>query len=899
MRTRWPEGPGSGRAKRDCEHRQRRAQHIPSGHGARFRASGRLLLVLLERDRELGLLADHLANSTLSGGKVVLLRGEAGVGKSSLVREFLKQASDEAHIHVGFCDDLLTPQPLGPFWDIARSEPFLAEPIRTGDRPGVWEATLDLLSRALRPTILVIEDTQWADEATFDAIKYLGRRIARTNGLLILTFRDGEVDYNHPLRRVIGDLPPENLVRMHLDPLSRQTVAAMVEGTGLDLEEILALTDGNPLFVTEVLASGVTAVPASIRDVVLARAAKLSPEARRVLDLVSVMPGEAERMLLDEMLHPAEGHLAECGRQGLLLIDADKVSFRHELTRRVIESSLSAVDGRQLNQQVLSALSGREDPSRFVHHAMRAGDVESLLQFAPEAARAAMALESHREALAHFRTVEPHLERFAEADRAAILDDWAREEFYLGNTQSLDILDRAISLYRSRGDDLPLARALTFAIRVNEVNGRPLQAEACSTEAISILASYPPSTDLASAVSEQAWLRLMRGDDEAGGLELADQAIAIAEPLGDDLTVTRALMYKGSIGHSSGHRSSLSLVEDAYRRAVLGGHRFEEAYALVILAGLAADDRDVERAADLTQRARDTAARYEIRPLEVYAQAMYAEILVWKGNWAAAEDAATEVLGEDPHAETIAWRMLGLIQARRGRSDARAMLDRMWALAEASGELQHVDPGASALAEHMWLSGGDDPDQIMRLRGVLDRSMRSGYVWPSGALAFWMWKLGLLETVPDRVSDFYRWIVEGEWQAAADFWETRGVPYEQGLALMHGDDDARVQAVEIFETLGASAAANRVRKELVDRGVRVPRGRARSTRDHAAGLTSRQAEVLELLAEGLTNTQIADRLFVSYRTVENHVAAVLMKLDVPTRGAAVESARAQGLLTPG
>lgn len=852
--------------------------------------------MLLERDRELELLADQLAGGSSSGGKVVLLRGEAGIGKSSLVREFVEQHSDEAHVHFGFCDDLLTPQPLGPFWDVARNEPSLAEPIQKGDRPGVWEATLDLLSRSLRPTILVIEDTQWADEATLDAIKYLGRRIARTNGLLLLTYRDGEVDHNHPLRRVIGELPPQNLVRMHLGGLSRQTVASMVEDTGLDLEEVLALTDGNPLFVTEVLASGVGTVPASVQDSVLARAAKLSSGARRVLDLVSVIPGEAGRTLIDDILDPTQEHLNECARQGLLRIADHTVSFHHELTRRVIESSLSAVDGRRLNQQVLAALSGREDPSRFVHHAVQADDVESIIEFAPRAARAAMLLESHREALAHFRTLEPYLERFAAAERAALLDDWAREEFYLDNTESLDILDRAINLHRAGGDDIPLARALTFAVRVNEVNGRPDQAEACSLEAVTILESYPPNADLALAVSQQAWLRLMRGDDEAGGIELADRAIAIAEPIGDDLTVTRALMYKGSIGHSSGHRSSFSLVEEAHRRAELGGHRFEEAYALINMAGLSADIRDVERAADLAQRARDTAARYEIRPLEIYAQAMYSEILVWKGDWAAAEDAATEVLGTHPHSEIIAWRMLGLIQARRGRSEARAMLDRMWSLAEASGELQHVDPGAAVLAEHMWLTGEDDLDQVMRLQGVLDRSMRSGFVWPSGALAFWMWKLGLLEAVPDRISDFYRWIIEGEWQAAAEFWEARGVPYERGLALMHGDDDARIQAIEIFETLGASVAANRVRRELLDRGVRVSRGRARSTRDHAAGLTSRQAEVLELLAEGLNNTEIADRLFVSYRTVESHVAAVLMKLDVSSRGAAVESARAQGIL---
>ena len=125
------------------------------------------------------------------------------------------------------------------------------------------------------------------------------------------------------------------------------------------------------------------------------------------------------------------------------------------------------------------------------------------------------------------------------------------------------------------------------------------------------------------------------------------------------------------------------------------------------------------------------------------------------------------------------------------------------------------------------------------------------------------------------------------------------MPYEQAVALMHGDDDARIRAVRIFENLGASAAAASVRKDLLDKGVRVFRGASRSTREHAAGLTARQAEVLELLGEELGNSEIADRLFVSHRTVENHVAAVLMKLDVSNRAAAVEAARELGLLDGG
>lgn len=759
------------------------------------------------------------------------------------------------------------------------------------------EGLLALLSRRERPTVLVLEDMQWADEATLDAITFLGRRILRTNGVVVLTYRDGELDDDHPLRQVIGGLPPQVLVRLTLDRLSADGVAAIIADGPFDADHVLALTGGNPLFVSEVLASGSEAVPASVRESVLVRVAKLSPEARRVLRMVSVIPGGAERALIDDLLGTWPYDLGECVRRGLLQVDGERAWFSHELQRRAVESSLPSEDRRELNRAVLAALIGREEPARLVHFARQAEDAQAIRVYAPHAARAAMAIESHREAVAHFRALEPHLDLFPPRELAAIIDDWARAESYLDNAEARELSDRAIALHRSVADEVALARALTFAVGVNEVHGRPDQAEACAVEAVAILEDHAPSAALASALGQLAWVRLMRGDDDRHGVEIADRAIAIAEATGDDRTLAHALIYKGCIEHSSSDRRGFALVEEGYQRAVEGGHRVIEVSALINMAGLCADIREVARAADLVRRARDTAARYELRAQEAYAQGMYAEILLWQGDWVAAEDAATTVLGAQPHAEIIAWRILGVLQARRGRSDAGTTLDHMWSLAAASVELQHIDPAAAALAEHMWLTDDRDPGRIEVLHEVAARGRRSGFVWPSGALTFWMWRLGLLPTIPEGVTQFYRQIMEGDSAAAAAFWGARGLPYDQALALMHGDQPARLEALRILEDLGATATANRLRAALLDAGVRAPRGRSRATREHAAGLTARQAEVLHLLAEDLTNTQIADRLFVSHRTVENHVAAVLMKLDVPTRHAAVDAARDRGLLT--
>jgi DNA-binding CsgD family transcriptional regulator len=285
-----------------------------------------------------------------------------------------------------------------------------------------------------------------------------------------------------------------------------------------------------------------------------------------------------------------------------------------------------------------------------------------------------------------------------------------------------------------------------------------------------------------------------------------------------------------------------------------------------------------------------------MRTHELNAQAMFAEILFWQGEWSAAEDAAGDVLDSSPHTAMIGWRVLGNIQARRGQPGAGSALQQVWAMAVASDELQTLDPAATVLAEYAWLSRESEPELVNRLRDVYEMGLRRGVPWPSGALCFWLWKLGVVDSVPETTSVFYRWIIEGEWRRAAEFWNDRGAPYDEALALMHGDEDAQRRAVRIFEDLEADAAANRLRRDLAAAGTIVPRGAARSTRRHVAGLTARQAQILELLAEGLSNPEIADRLFLSPRTVENHVAGILLKLDASGRVEAVAIARQRGIL---
>ena len=852
--------------------------------------------MLVGRKRELEIVDARLSQLATSGGSVVLIRGEAGVGKSALVHEIAARHSARCRVLTGWCDDLNTPEPLGPFWDVAQESAPIEESLSSGDRQRLWHDTMRLLSDPARPTILVIEDTHWADEATLDTIKYLGRRIARTNALLVLTYRDGEVDADHPLRRVIGELPSKQLARIRLDCLAPEDVASLLTGTHLALTDVLELTGGNPLFVTELVAGEGAEVPTSIQDAVLARAAKLSPAARQILHLASVIPGMTSRELLASIAGPSHDAIAECVRQGLLRTDTGSISFHHELTRRAVEASLADGERVTLNRRVLDALAGQDCWAQLVHHAVQARDDSAIASLAPRAARSALVIASHREAVAHFRTLEPHLDALPVSERADVVEDWARSEAAVVSHRAAEITRRGIDLRRTLGDDIALARLLTFAVRVYQTAGRPDEAESAASEAISLLESRGRSAELGAALLARAWLHIGRGDNDPLAVDLLDRTIELAGVFEDEATLINALILKGAVGVDDDGCLQTELAAEALARAQAAGLHDEEAYALTVLSAAAADERDIERAADLAQRASDTAVRHELPYRELRALAQHSEILLWRGQWAVAEDLAVEALGLQPES-ALAVRVLATIQMRRGRKDAPVLLERMWSSAVATDELHHVDPAATALAEHLWLTGSRDPTAVARIQEAFERGVRSASPWPSAALDFWMWKLGVGDATPVGRPEFYSPIMEGAWEKAAEFWRARRSPYDRALALMHGDATAQLEALEIFDTLGADAAAERLRRELKDAGLRVPRGRSRATRQNEAGLTERQSEVLALLAEGLSNPEIADRLFISLRTVENHVSAVLMKLGAPTRSAAVKEALARNLVS--
>jgi DNA-binding SARP family transcriptional activator len=379
---------------------------------------------LLERDDELSSLTRTARAMVRTGrGSVVVIAGEAGSGKSSLVRSFVDRLDDGVAVAVGGCDDLLAPRSLGPFRDLAEALPEMAAALASGSQP---EDILPGLLRflAAQPTVLVLEDVHWADDATLDAIRYLSRRLAGVAAILLLTLRDEEVDATHPLRRILGSLGSGATRRIELKPLSVDAVRRLSGVDDADAIEIHRVTRGNPFFVTEVLAAGGDGVPATIRDAVLARIGRLPAPARRLAERLAVVPTRAERWLADALAGDDPTAVVQAERSGVIGGGPEHVGFRHELARRAVENSLTVGELVMANREVLDVLLKQRnpEPSRIVHHAARAVQVDLLIEYGPIAAAEAERSGAHRQAAETFAVGAGALRRPRSGDSGPAAD---------------------------------------------------------------------------------------------------------------------------------------------------------------------------------------------------------------------------------------------------------------------------------------------------------------------------------------------------------------------------------------------------------------------------------------------------------------------------------------------
>ena len=861
---------------------------------------------LLERTECLEVLKRAFHQTRAGRGQNVFVVGEAGIGKTAVVRQFLSDLDSPYLLMEGYCDSLFAARPLGPLFDIAPllGEQFVQLLRENPNRVMIFPALLEALGDQTRPVILWFEDIHWADEATLDLIRFLARRIHQTQCLFILSLRDTELPGTHPYRQLLGELNPEDVFKIMLSPLSRETVNALADSAGRNGEEVYHLTAGVPYYVREILSSYHLNIPETVRDSILALYHRQSEATRELWETISVIPGRIDLDILHKIYPTFSRMIDFCFAARILIHEGNSISFKHELFRTAIEESLSPVRRRELHQAVVEAMlasPGAEVPvARIIHHARLGGDTVRLRTLAPSAAEEAALLGSHQEAAKFYKVALDHSNGLDPAHLAELFERYAFE-CYLTNQipEAIQALEKALDTwgsdeYLKRGNTL---RALS---RLHWLAGQVDRAEAFGLEAIDLCEKASPAHELAMAYNNMSQLMLLKGMTSAC-IEWGNRAIAIAEPLDDQEAICHGCGTVGAAlvsipdrvdeGEAMQHRSLGIALKNQYHEhaaraytnlgiSYLELHRFAEAEQILEEGIHYCDERDLEAWFGYLQNA-------------------LVHVYLHTGRWTEAQELADRLL-LSPALQVHVWISLMAVRfAIRMRSGDEVELEELMSVVRKAwqiGELQRIGSVVKVLLEYEWLNESTHPFDSF-VTGCITKLISAQNATPGAELKYWLWKSKgqLPEEFAGNAS-----LDEGDrkQEVMHALEQIRiGNPYLDALALAEGGEDDQREALLRLRELGALASAKRLEGMMRQHGIQhIPRGPRSSTTENTAGLTRRQMDVLALLAKGLQNKEIAAELFISAKTIDHHISAILAKLDVPSRTMAVAKARELGML---
>jgi DNA-binding winged helix-turn-helix (wHTH) protein len=808
------------------------------GPAARQGPTAGLRTPVLEREDQLGRLGQAVDDLLAGHGGVLCVSGAAGLGKTTLVRRAIEEAGDDVVVLLASCEDLSTPRALGPFRDmLLPSGDVLVDAVDAAFDAGVVLARLRDVVAAQGPPAIVVEDVHWADDATVDLLRLLVRKAPALPALLVLTYRDEDIGQGHPMRRLLGSLRAP-VAHLPLEPLSTSAVQRMTTGTQLAADEVHTVTGGNPFFVSEIVANPGTAVPASVRDAVLARLDLTSATARHGLQVLSVIPARAERWLAEALLPAADEALHEAERRGLLSGDAGRVWFRHELARRVIERDLTAAERTAHHRAAAEVLAARgADPARVLHHAALGALPDLVREQALLAAGQAVAAGAHRQAAAHLDLLLSFRDQLPIEIVAGALTHRAHSLYLLNRfAESQRLAVESVALWESIGDPAQLGRALVGLARTGLWAVGPRFAEQAAQRAVTAAdrarsASAGSADGEASAtvllVQAHAELARARGnlatlgpvsEPSPSAVEHARLAVELARQSGREDLVAHALTYLGAERLSNGDPGGRQDLDDAVRLAARDPRVEYVTRGCVNASGAAYRSGKPELALEYVRTGLAGCVDGEFFAGEYRLDLTWCAIQLSTGSWDEAEAGLRDLVdrpGEPGLMRPMATALLARLLARRGDDEAGALLARAVADVTGSDELHLVGPVAAAAAELHWLGGtGDLPAFV---QDAYDLARRRQHLVTQAELATYAARCGQALTVRNRDADQPRRL-PGPWQAAlagdhqraADGWAALHERYEQAAETWAaGDHD---EAAAMLAGLGATSTLRRLER---------------------------------------------------------------------------------------